>query len=522
MKWLLKMVLPVLVLASCSEEGGSPAGISPVSTVESEEVAGHEMMVLGDKLENPYSLANVAEVMKGMYPTKGEIAATDLYVRFLPKTLEEFSRLESMGVEMVDYPMDRQILKDGDYYRDPSLSESQITWQYATVPEDFVFPADIVHEILESCFIPENMTATRGFDDVDWNAVEREAYKATGNEKMLAAETRSKASPEGKITIVDDKMSSKKTVGVAGVKVMVNTFIKLATAYTDENGKYEISKSFSARPHYRICFKNTKGFSIGLNLIVLPASISTLGKGEPEGMDVKVDTDSDDALFRRCAVNNAAYDYFDKCGSEGMTCPPTNLRFWILNIIKPSCAVMLHHGAMLDNNLVSNYLGVYKLIVRILAPDITIGSKGISKDYASLYSAAVHEMAHASHFIKAGTDYWSKFATYILSSFVTTGSCYGSGYGDNAGYCEVGEMWAYYIQNKFYEDRYGSYQGFGTSWWFYPQIFRTLESGGVKASDICSALSSSVTDRELLLGALKEACPDKSSVITKAFKKYSR
>lgn len=126
--------------------------------------------------------------------------------------------------------------------------------------------------------------------------------------------------------------------------------------------------------------------------------------------------------------------------------PPKNLRFWILNILRPSSTLMMHHGALLDNKLVSKYIGKYASIVRIFAPDITIGSKDKNGDYAALYSTTVHEMAHASHFSKVGTDYWRKYATYILTSYISTGDCYGTGNGENAGYCEIGEMWAYYME----------------------------------------------------------------------------
>lgn len=370
MKWFFKMMLPALVLVSCSKEGGSPVEVSPVSTKENVEVVAHDVIELGRKLENPYSVTNVGKALAALYPTRGEVSVpvTDYYVRFLPKDTVQFNLLSDLGVEMLDHPMDCEILRDGDYYHDPSVPEGEITWQYAVVPPDFDFPQGIRYEILEECFIPDEEVETRSPGDFDWNAVERMAFEITDNADFLEPETRAKARPSGRITIVDDKLRSKKTVGVAGVKMVANVFVKIATTYTDENGNYEFSRKFSAKPRYRICFKNRVGFSIGLNLILIPASISAIGKGSSTGIDLTIDKNSDATLFRRCVVNNAAYDYFKKCQATGVTMPPKNLRFWILNILRPSSTLMMHHGALLDNKLVSKYIGKYASIVRIFAP----------------------------------------------------------------------------------------------------------------------------------------------------------
>ena len=524
MKWFFKMMLPALVLVSCSKECGSPAEIDPVSTKENVEVVGHDSIELGERLENPYSVINVGKAVAALYPTRAdvEIPVTDRYVRFLPKDTVELNLLSGLGLELFDHPMDREILKDGDYYHDPSVPDGEITWQYAVVPGDFAFPEGVLHEILDECFIPDDDVATRSIGGLDLDALERKSFEITGNAGLLEPQTRAKSYPSGRISIVDDRLKGRKTVGVSGVKMVANVFVKVATTYTDANGNYQFSRKFSAKPHYRICFKNSVGFSIGFNLILVPASISAIGKGSPIGVDLTIDKNSDATLFRRCVVNNAAYDYYKKCQATGVTAPPKNLRFWILNILRPSSTLMMHHGALLDNKLVSKYIGQYSAIVRIFAPDITIGSKDKNGDYAALYSTTVHEMAHATHFQQVGSAYWRDYATYILSSFITTGDCYGTGNGDNAGYCEVGEMWAYYIENALYKERYGSNSGFGLNYWFRPQILMELEKGGVSRSEICSALGFNVDDVKSFKKSLLANCPEKAALINKTFTKHSK
>ena len=525
MKWFIKLMLPALVLASCSKEEGSLSEIFPSSTGEGTEVISHGEMELGRKLENPYSRENMTKALSLLYPTRSsseQVPVTDLYVRFLPSGIEDFETLQALGVELFDHPLDREILSDGDYYHDPQIPEGRITWQYAVVPPDFPFPQGIETEVLEECFIPSDDLVTKGLDSVDWDSVERLSFKETGNSSMMPAETRakSKSKPSGKISIKDDKLG--KTVGVAGVKVVANVFVKISTTYTDGQGNYSFQAKFSARPKYSLCFQNTKGFTIGLNLILVPASVSTLGKDDPEGIDVSIDSKSDATLFRRCVVNNAAYDYYQRCSATGVTTPPKKLRFWILNKAIPSSAIMMHQGAILDNKLVSNFLDAYKVIVQVFSPDITIGSKDKNGKYAELYATTTHEMAHASHFSQVRSPFWNIFASYILSSYLTTGSCYGTGNGENAGYCEVAEMWAYYVDNMVYKERYGSIPRRGYSNWFHPDILVSLEEGGVSRAEICQALRPSVTNVTAFRDELINVCPAKKTLITNAFKRSTR
>lgn len=524
MKWFIRLLLPALVLASCDKDAGTPLEETPGSTGGRVEVISHGAMELGRKLDNPYSRTNMTRALSKIYPTRSEasVPATSLYVRFLPKSVDDFVTLQDLGAELFDYPLDREILVDGDYYHDPSIPENEISWQYSVVPVDFPFPEGIEKEILEECFIPEEGVVTRGFEDVDWDSVEECSFMSTGNGDLLQPQTRakSKSKPSGRITIKDDKLG--KTVGVAGVKMVANVFVKVSTTYTDSQGNYSFSAKFSAKPKYSLCFQNKTGFTIGLNLILVPASVSTIGKNDPNGIDLTIDNKSDQTLFRRCVVNNAAYDYYQRCSPTEVVAPPKNLRFWIINKLRASSALMMHHGAVLDSKLVSNYLEAYKIVVQVFSPDITIGSKDKNGKYADLYATATHEMAHASHFVSVRSGYWNTFATYIMTSYLTTGDCYGTGNGENAGYCEVAEMWAYHIENMIYKERYGKNPQFGRSNWFHPEILTTLEEGGVTRAQIFASLKPSVTSAEALMNELIYVCPAKKTLITNTFKKFAR
>ena len=153
--------------------------------------------------------------------------------------------LESLGLELVDHPLDYAIAVEGDWYHDPDVPSGDVTWQYAVVPVDFQFP-DIKYEIIDRCHINRGGTALKS-DGIDWDAVERESYILTGNEKMLSEmQTRAsnQALPSGRITIVDEHANGGKPFGVAGVKVSCNSFVKFDTCYTDRDGYYSMSRKF--------------------------------------------------------------------------------------------------------------------------------------------------------------------------------------------------------------------------------------------------------------------------------------
>ncbi len=523
MKNFFKIIVPLLVAVSCSDDVYVPAG--GWTDIEGNDVR-HEMIVLGDRLEDPYSVENVTKALDRLYPTRADRApleATDLYVRFLPADEKEYGELEAAGLQLIDHPVNYDIVREGDYYHDPQIEEGKITWQYAVVDKDFEFPSHIRYELLDECYIAEHDASTKA-DGVDWAAVEMEAFRLTGNGEMIVPQTRGDGgTPSGRITIVDSALGSE-PFGVSGVRVSCNCFVKFAHAYTDRDGYYTMSRHFSSKPRYRLVFKNRLGFGIGMNLLLCPATFSTLGKHSPKGVDVVVKSDSDRKLFTRCVVNNAAYDYYEKCRTEenSISAPPGNLRIWLFRNMSMSSAPMMQQGVLVDGSTVGKFLGDYSFLLKMFLPDVILGLKG-AYDYEEIYSRTVHELAHASHFMQAGKDYWNRLVKYVMSSFISSGFvAYGVGTGDDCGYCEVGEMWAYYMQTMLHNERYpDSGKVFGTTYWFYPQIFMYLDDRGLTRYKIFTALTSDIAERDKLKKKLISLYPQFKSSINQAFNRYN-
>ena len=523
MKGKVKLMLAILMAVSCSRIGTDDERDTDLHYGRN---LSHEKIVLGDRLENPYKTENITKALESLYPTKAdriEVSTTDLYVRFLPADEEEFDLLADMGLHLVDHPLDFEIVQEGDWYHDPEVEDDKVTWQYAVVSSDFTFP-DVEYEIIDECHIAENMAGTRSDDGIDWEEVERQAYIMTGNAALLCPETKAQESgPSGRITIVDDSKDEGKPVGVKGVRVSCNSFVKFSHCYTDSEGYYSMDRKYSSDIRYRLVFDNEKGFSIGFNMILVPASVSTLGTAGAEGINMTVTSDSESKLYKRCIANNAAYDYYTRCSSDdlGITPPPSGLRLWLFHRLKEGGSVMMHHGAVLDHDLISGFLGEFAPLVKLFMPDVVLGVKN-KDDYRSIYTDTCHELAHASHFRKTGTSYWNNYLQYVFKSYLYSGKMnYGDGTDDYAGHCEVAEMWAYYLASKIAYERYGgTYDSLGTSFWFRPQVLRYIEECGVSCAEIFSVLEDDVDSADDLQRVLITGNPGKSKEIEQIFNRY--
>ena len=184
---------------------------------------------------------------------------------------------------------------------------------------------------------------------------------------------------------------------------------------------------------------------------------------------------------------------------------------------------MLHHGAFMDNNIFVKYLGKYAALIKAFLPDITIGTKKRTT-YADLYDVTMHELAHASHYCQAGNEFWDSYIRYILEAFITEGKeAYGTGGRERAGYCEVGEMWAYFMEASLYKDRYNvPMPTFGTSFWFRPEIFSYLYERGMTRGEIFRSLKPGVCSTDDLKDSLISMYPERETLIEQTFTLYGK
>ena len=125
---LILAVMAFVALSCNKEESPHPSRPSSIDYQYGADLK-HEMIVLGKRLENPYTTENMTRALESLYPTKADrvdLKTTDLYVRFLPADEHEYDILMEMDVELVDHPMDYVIAVEGDWYHDPEVPEGKM------------------------------------------------------------------------------------------------------------------------------------------------------------------------------------------------------------------------------------------------------------------------------------------------------------------------------------------------------------------------------------------------------------
>lgn len=149
--------VPGVALTSTAPTQGTSTANATLSQNSFDPDNGDVPIVLGKQLANPYTVANMQQAFNILYGGNHLISASHLYVRFKPSSVEQFMALEETeDLELQDYPMDYEVLQDGDYYQDPSLGSEDFGWLYTVVPVGYNFPSGIQHQVIDSLYLPED------------------------------------------------------------------------------------------------------------------------------------------------------------------------------------------------------------------------------------------------------------------------------------------------------------------------------------------------------------------------------
>ncbi|MBX9785427.1 MAG: hypothetical protein K2X48_19240 [Chitinophagaceae bacterium] len=149
-------------VADMAEERNNDARVEPLSTngggSNPSEYPDEVPMILGGQLPNPYSIPVMTEAYNTYYASNlVTVPVTDLYVKFSPVNESQLALLEdSMDLDLYDYPLDYEVITDGDYYQQPGKGAEDMPEFYTTVPVGFQFPVGIPYAILEQLHFPHN------------------------------------------------------------------------------------------------------------------------------------------------------------------------------------------------------------------------------------------------------------------------------------------------------------------------------------------------------------------------------
>lgn len=251
--------------------------------------------VLGYHLINhPYSLTHMQQAYTNLYGSATGVTVTNKYVRFKPSNPQQLSLLDSLDIELFDYPLDYDIVQQGDYYDDGVTPAEEIPWLYTVVSSNFTPPAGITYEELEQIHVPtlaavENEAFRITSNPVDdtsctisgkikeptnssgrispnsagdcppgyvWDPIARRCVKQS-TDPPPPTPTRQ---PSGTITVEDINFpgtGSDHFRPVRIARVVAKRFLKIERTYTDNQGHYYLTKEFN-KAHILAKFKNSQ------------------------------------------------------------------------------------------------------------------------------------------------------------------------------------------------------------------------------------------------------------------------
>ncbi len=448
--------------------------------------------ILGERLSNPYLVPNMTKAYRnvyGKYPAP--LPVTHLYVKFTPSDYKQLNILEKEDLDLFEYPLDRELISEGDYYEQPGKGEEDIPDYYAIVESNYIFPPGIKVEVLDRMNIPPN--------DPAW---ENEALKLTNNlfdhglygskseatntESTMAGAADCSHNPSGRVMVRNNLLTDHSLHPVPGVRIVIRRLFKTERLYTDLNGEFRSGKYYRNKYTIIAKFKNehanisrTRPKRIFEQFF--PVKINF---GRWDNLDCLhsfnieyPDQTGTVATSQWCAAvaHNALWDYHKLCARSSIGTPPQKLNiilsakkssghgntYMMQSIMEDNTAAFIAGEALIIGTLtaMNPVTGVAAIAVteflRTRAPDITYGYGGDPSFLTTdRYNELVmHELAHASHYKVVGTVWWARFG---LAEATNKGEgYYGACCTEKAGMIALGEAWAYTIGHLFTDKEYG-------------------------------------------------------------------
>lgn len=472
-------IVGLLLLVGCEDRSEDlsnteiPENIASANTTINQEQL--TPVILGEKLENPFSVKNMQKALNSLIEETDElenagvskrnaeileISPTDWYICFKVDSTQFHTLISDTTLALSQVPLDREIIQHGDYLEE--FQKSEIKTLYTTVKPGYTNPNGIDFEILEELFIPENSELYSEDSEVEKRSLSsdyfgddfvslllKKSFTITGNERFLASTSQvekrqliqgKKTSyyPEGKISF----QTTKGYEPVKGVKIVMWRWFTRINAVTDKNG-YFISTTklnkilIGNNVQYYMNMTGQNGnqkWHLDANLFgvfCFWVNEYNLGSGSPDYVEFKIDASH--KAWRQCLANNAIYDYVTYVRSEGLTLPPNNLRIAVGDngiacsaplfnkYFNAEFEVLLNLAETIINYHISpKVLYLSELIppLTLLKPDIMVNCTNDYKMYYSVYSSIWHELSHGAHLQaminNKGKDFATKYWTTVV------------------------------------------------------------------------------------------------------------
>jgi hypothetical protein len=378
-------------------------------------------IVLGKKLENPYTIENMQKAYDNLLAKSNkagklnlgtlEIKTTHLYIRWLPKTWVEYDELKNdKKLLLYDIPLDYEVKVNGNKYHDKSIPENLPTWQYTVIEKDYKFNKKLKYEILADAYIPEKDTELQkkggrmaaGFSS---DELINEALTITHNSEYLIPLNSKKGRvsdwrPAGRVTAKDTRLEAHNIssnlpipsqlvpiIGIQGVYVRARRFLSIESGVTNAEGYYTAGGTFGGSANYALYWE-APDFDV---------RSGGLGQAWVNGPFLSSDwnpsfLDGEDRFYAHVFRGAWRYHY----GNIDMFCRPGRVPSFPFPGITNSAIKYAAYNSAGNNN--GNNIGNWSFWGS--NPNISIWrfSSG-SSEYLSdqIFATTTHETAHSTH-----------------------------------------------------------------------------------------------------------------------------
>ena len=480
----LTVLTSFLLLNSCQKEIKKQAETSPPS-------------IQLPPTTNPYSLRNVQKaqaVLAGNH-SANRISDGDLpqyiYLKFDPNniTKEEFQALEDDStVRILDFPFANGAIYNDEFALDDTkAAQLKDGGLYAVTSIE----NPLVQTLKSSAKLQTQVLDTLALIPEEDTTLQFQAMKEAGYTDQQLDQLRLRIClfkrPTGYVRYWDDQLPNNsggfgRLEPVRNMQVWGLVFGIPLHTYTDGNGYYRFPWRFNIGTimgtHAKNSRVNVKPFNtMGNWLQVIPQLIANFIVGSVHirgwvtSCQMRNDVNFDFYTHRQnkfwSLILNAYYFHDSYTQQDGIDNAPQRMvcyAHWAdAKGFGNASTPMLYHmtggqytDAFLQVIFSNPVTGQLLSLVHGLLPDMTFKVSGLAEPsfYTSRFTqTAFHELGHASHYRKVGTDWYLSFVWAELWN--VNGSGYGTPGYNNWGKVQVGESWAEFIGTQHAIRRYG-------------------------------------------------------------------
>ena len=472
-----------LIFVSCMANAGEiVTSDNPCSILE--DYSQHEndsKIVLGEKIENPFSLKSSRMLNTDEKPNY-------FYFRIRTMSLDALEQIKVICGDLNIIPYDYKVIKGGTELLENSGDDMHSPWYYYVLPSetlDLLHSDDYEIEILDEMYLTEQQL---NYISGGQESENQEIYKPediNSDARFLWFNWASKV-PSGYVYAYDEVTGRYEPV--PNVKVTVTQWCFTHSAYTDENGYYNLGvtyttlfqdnalvtvwfenenedvmyKHFISTSFYNFCHINVKDLSNN-NIYLKKGSIE-----QKYGNIIRA------AELYRKYIKETAISVTNPEKLKIWAVPDSTYGITLMGneVIGTQARFMSAYISLIVGGPMSAIIStVTASVLSTYIPDLIIGCSDYYNNNGyyvtsteTVFGVMFHELSHASHYKSLGmkrVDYWATEYTDMLFGWIEIvfkgldpfENCYNNGNSDRV--CFI-ESWGYFFGDYLMDKQYGT------------------------------------------------------------------